>query len=288
MARKLAAYMAGHQEDDPRLVRESDERKPLLSATMQTPEPAWWFALGRMHSTARIGVVLFVATFLACYGLWVRHGCEAFLPLVSEFGLHAGINWVFSIGLIFSCFFLGCTMADTYFVRWYLCQGLVKKGGIQYLNMFHLVTGIVVVFGVGGVGFFEVDSASKIHLTCGSIVAFGGFVWALVNFVLSFSFRGLKPRPPHTHIVQGCLVLLYGVSLVLLILSTHSIMADGKFETATQDARDDFRSYCKPGGTRTQGTSIMAAASEWLVLASLSVSFLTVQHDMQLHRSFQY
>lgn len=292
----LAAWAADSEAADPRSWRETRENRPLLATAVQRVEPVWWFSPGRMAASAMLGPSLLLATPVACFVLWLRRGCEAYLPLFSEFGLHETMHLVFSVGMIVSALLLAFTVVDAFAVRGSLLQAARVDLSYSALNTFNLAVGFVVICGLVGLGLFPVDRARGLHVSCGCAVAFGGLLWAVFNHVISLRVRGLKKPAFGTgesyggflYIFQGFLIIAHAVVLVLLFAEARDVFGDLDFSGSLQSARDDFGSYCKPGGQRMSGDSVLPAAIlECLILVFFCCGILTVLPDLGIYNSFQ-
>jgi len=237
-------------------------------------------------------------TFGICYGMWIGHGCRAFLPFISDLGLHGAMANVFLGGLLVTAVFMFCALPHIVDARRCLLSSLQVHSHWQTINSVVGLAGAAAAFGVGLLGFFPWDRVLFWHLLCADMIFGGGLVWAIGSWVLARRFASASCNSVANHtwdscrrrrrfqlpVAVACMCVLFFASVCFVgaFFSDPSIFTKDGLAKTLQLANSDFDGYCT-GLVGWHGLAWinLAALAEWIYVALLVVGVVLAAADLQ-------
>jgi len=217
-------------------------------------------------------------TLLICYLLWLAHGCDPFLPFISDLGLQHDMFIVFCGGLVISGLLQAATHTDACYVRFRLLQENAKTRYMHVINFLMTLSGLAISLGIGCIGFFPWDRALNPHILCASFVFFGGIAWASFNLI----WQGVMSMRSKLRAYFQIALLLFGLiflCLMVFFLKHASSNGHGLFDKLLM-AENKFSRYCTDKGLDDLSIS---AVFEWLLISALIGSAFFLQADFSLY-----
>jgi len=252
-----------------------------------------WLAVGTM-----------AATFGICYGMWISHGCLAFMPYISDLGLYRSMKAVFTLGLIATGVLMLCVLPHIVVARQSLLSILQVHRHWQKINIMIGVAGAGTALGVGALGFFPWDKRLYCHLFCADLVFGGGLVWAVGSWVLARRFASASCGKYAHHTWNSCrhrrqLQLPVAVACICVLIFANICFVGAYFSDPTmftmvglrrtlELANSNFDGYCT-GNVGWHGMTWinLVALSEWIYVALLAMGVVLGAADLEAHFALQ-
>lgn len=243
-------------------------------------------------------------TFCCCYVMWLEHGCRAFMPYISDLGLHGAMAYVFLSGLVATAGFMFHTLPHLFLARHCLLGHLRVHAHWKVINGLVGIAGAVTALGVGVLGFFPWDRHLFWHLLCADLIFGGGFAWAAGSWMLARRFASASCSTAVRYTWDSCrcqrrLQLPVAVACVAVLsfatvcfagafLSDPSMFTSVGLAKTLQLANSNFDGYCT-GRVGWHGLTWInfAALSEWIYVALLGSGVVLAAADLQAYSMVQ-
>ncbi|CAK0863266.1 unnamed protein product [Prorocentrum cordatum] len=252
-----------------------------------------WLAVGTM-----------AATFGACYGLWLSRGCIAFMPFISDLGLHGSMKTVFTLGLLACGVFMLCVLPHIVVARQSLLSILLLHRHWHNVNIMIGVAGAATALGVGALGFFPWDKRLDVHLVCADVIFGGGLVWAVGSWVLARRFASASCGKYARHtwdscrrrrqlqlpvaVASICVLVVANLCFVGAYLSDPAVFTTLGLRRTLELANANFGGYCSGNvGWHGMAWVNMVALSEWVYVALLAIGVVLGAADFEAHVALQ-
>lgn len=258
-------------------------------------QPDWCPSQRCAHRLIGLAVAVVVADFAVCYALWLGHGCMAFLPFISDLGLHGAMKATFVVGLVTASLLMLGAFPHILVARLRLLRALRLSRSWHVLNWLVAAAGIATAFGAGTLGFLPWDRFLYQHLVCANIIFGGGGAWAAGSWLLAQRFAAAARETwsscPRVRRLQLLVALACAADVAFVALCAGAAVASEpeKFEQGgvaemLRLANRDFGAYCTgQQAWHAIGWINCVALGEWLFIALLIVGFAAAGADLEAY-----
>jgi len=242
----------------------------------------------------------FTATVTAVLGyiMWLGHGCNPILPIISELGTYRSMYTVFSVGMVLLSANLQASNVDaTYASGWiFITRDISRchKVGLAFVHGFMFVFISFVSLALVGVGFFRLNTDPILHGLCALVVGVAGQLWGGMNILRLWLFNHLElsavdlqdsSQTPTGHCLQPCLqkvlcaqVLLYLGALLATAMLVRAWLAidNEEYYEMYEETTNNFLEYCE----RDRPKFAWLALWEWLLVIHVCAGFLVTNYTV--------
>jgi len=241
-----------------------------------------WFAEIRLKTVLAASVLTPIITVTLCYRAWLQHGCKAFMPYISDFGLHDSTKPLFSCGCLLTALSLLFSCTDAFYVRYQF----LESPRLKLLNTSCLAAGLLVCGGLSLIGFVPWHNTLALHYVCAGGILLGGVPFTFCNLALlrHASMRsGCKLASVMHHLQYVCFIVLI-LSLMIMCCCVGIALREPEYEAnrAIIVWDDNFDLFCQ---NLYETEDCIAALFEWILIASLLGSVGTVIADFHQYSS---
>lgn len=238
-------------------------------------------------------VAILLITFSTCYMLWLADGCMAFLPFISDLGLHMGMKTTFTVGMILTAVTWALSLSHVYIARRKLIFAARLPNDLQVINQFVLAAGAGVLCGIAALGFFPWDRVFPIHLVVAAFIFTSGAGWAIGSYLISRKLSTVFVQEHWNHCPRcrqaqplmvaalACIVALSTVFFIACLVLDARNLNFHVFEHLLRMAHDDFQGFCTQiKGVHTIPMINWMALCEWLYVAAMVGSVVASVADV--------
>lgn len=149
-----------------------------------------------------------------CYCIWLSEGCIAFLPFISDLGLHGAMRVIFASGAVLIAVLVAFVFNRVAIARHALCSALRLPTAWKCLNVVGSAGLFSAMCGVGFIGFYPWSTDLREHFCCVYSIFYGGFFWCISSAALSRQISrkvkevGSDDEQPSSPWLQGPLALI--------------------------------------------------------------------------------
>ena len=221
---------------------------------------------------------IWALTLTTVYTIWLRDGCQPFMPFISDTHVYPGSDFAFTLGFVSAgaLMLLSVWQVGTYRELWLEASGVEPKWvSINRLGKYSgMVGGICVVW----IADTPWDEELILHIAQAFFIFGGGIMFVICQTLVTGPMSRIEPRLERLKTPRLALLILIVASLCLMLLNFVRMSAVAS-DLTVMDTHFAEVELCT---TLTYQALSEAAFFEWTMTAGLGLSILTILPEFNI------